>query len=313
MAVRPNSLEFAVIFQRELDEAMSHSMLTGWMDKNAGKVKYNGGQEIKVPMLAVDGLGDYGRADGSGFVNGKATLTYETLKMTQDRGRSFSLDRHDVDETNYVATMGAILGTFQREQVVPEVDAYRLSKCISTAMGVSSDTNAVYSQTIDKSNVIAAFKTAEKTIRKTGYMGRIIFHVTYDVQEAYELAVEGKLSAETFKRGGVDIRVPLFNGNPIIATPDQYMVSAIELNDGKSGGQEAGGFKKGASAKVCNFVAIAENVPIAVTKQDMVRTFTPDENQFADSWKSDYRRYHDCFVMKNKENLIFANIKEAKA
>lgn len=312
MAGRLNTLEFATIFQQKLDEAMSHSMLTNWMDKNAGQVKYVGGKEIKVPIMTVDGMGDYGRDSGTGYVAGKATLTYQTFTMEQDRGRSFSLDKHDVDETNYVATMTRIMTLFQKEQVVPEVDAYRLSKCISKAMGVSGDTNAVYSQTLTKDNIVDAVKLAIMTIRKTGYMGKIVLHMTYENKMALELAMLGGLKSETWSVNGVDTTVPMFDKCPIIETPSQYMVSAIELNDGTTGGQEAGGFKKGASAKECNFVAIAENVPIAVTKQDEVRTFTPEQNQVANSWKSDYRRYHDCFVMKNKENLIFANIKDAK-
>lgn len=312
MAIRANSIAFSTIFQKKLDEKIMHGMLTAWMDSNAGQVKYTGGKEAKIPVMSVDGLADYGR-DGSGFVGGKATIEYKTYTMTQDRGRSFMLDRHDVDESNYVATMGNIMGEFQRTQVIPEVDAYRISKCISNATTIGSgDTNAKWSVTITKDNVISELKEAIKVIREQGYNGDIVIHCTYDFKTTFEEACAGKINDKTFKNGGIDTTVPSFDGCPLIATPSQYMVSAIKLRKGGSG-EEVGGFEKGVSAKNCNFIAIAKTTPIAITKQDKVRTFTPDENQIADAWKSDYRRYHDLFILDNKKTLMFANMAEAKA
>lgn len=313
MGVRLNSIQFATIFQQALDKQMMHTMLTGWMDANAGQVKYNGGKEIKIPIITVDGLADYGRTTGTGFVGGKATITYKTYEMTQDRGRSFSLDRHDVDESNYVATMGNIMGEFQRTQVVPEVDAYRISKCIANATTVGEgDTNAKWSVTITKENALSELKGAIKAIREQGYNGEIVVHCTYDFQLALEEQCAGKITTVTFKNGGIDTTVPAVDGCILIPTPSNYMVSAIKLNSGGSS-EEAGGFTTGVSAKKCNFIAIGKTVPIAVTKQDKVRTFTPDENQSMDAWKSDYRRYHDLFILENKKTLMFANMSEAKA
>lgn len=47
--------------------------------------------------------------------------------MTQDRGRSFDLDVRDVDETAGIVTIFQIMNEFQRTQVIPEIDAYRIS------------------------------------------------------------------------------------------------------------------------------------------------------------------------------------------
>ena len=121
-----NTLAKATLFQRALDQMAVRDATTGWMEANAGQVKYTGGAEVKIPKLNVQGLGDYDRDNG--YVMGSATLEYETRKMTQDRGRKFQLDSMDVDETSFVATASAVMGEFQREQVVPEIDAYRLSK-----------------------------------------------------------------------------------------------------------------------------------------------------------------------------------------
>lgn len=306
---RNNSIELAAIFQKELDKEITHSLVTGWMDANAGNVIYNGGKEIKIPVMNVDGLANYGRADGSGFVNGQATVAYKTFEMTQDRGRAFTLDRHDVDESNYAVTMGGLLGEFQRTRVVPEVDAYRISKCIKAAM---TATNAEYSATLTKANIVNKFKSAVTTIRENGCTEELIAHISYTNKQLLEEAMIGSFAQKIITINGVDTRVDVFDGVILIPTPSLYMVSEIELNDGVTGGQEAGGFKKKSDAKACNFVIMAKSAPLAVTKQDKVRTFTPDENQTADAWKSDYRRYHDCFITENKAKNIFASIPDAE-
>ena len=102
--------------------------------------------------------------------------------------------------------------------------------------------------------------------------------------EALEKKIAGQLRDKTFKVGGIDTTIPSFDECLLIETPSNYMVSAIELQDGKTHGQEKGGFKVGMSAKKYNFLVVAQNVPVAVTKQDKMKIFDPDTYQGADSW-----------------------------
>ena len=106
--------------------------------------------------------------------------------------------------------------------------------------------------------------------------------------------------------------MPSVDQCPIIATPQNRMYSAITLHDGVSSQQTAGGYVKASGAKDVNFLIVPVNVPVAVTKQDKMRVFSPDVNQEANAWAMDYRRYHDLFVLDNKKELVFANIKDAK-
>ena len=66
------------------------------MDANAGQVIYNGGKEVKIPKINMDGLGDYSRSGE--FTTGAVTLEYETKTMTMDRGRTFMLDAMDINK-----------------------------------------------------------------------------------------------------------------------------------------------------------------------------------------------------------------------
>lgn len=85
-----NTLEMTKIFQAALDKQMITGATSGWMETNAGNVKYNGGDTVKMPTIDVQGLADYDRDNG--FTQGAVTLSYTDYKLTQDRGRTFHLD-----------------------------------------------------------------------------------------------------------------------------------------------------------------------------------------------------------------------------
>ena len=303
-----NTLATATLFQQTLDQVVVQEALTGWMEANAGQVLYNGGAEVKIPKIALQGLGKYDRDNG--YNRGSITLSYETKTMTQDRGRKFQLDAMDVNETNFVATAATVMGEFQRVHVVPEIDAYRLSKLITAA--ITLDTNVTYSYTPAEATILKEVKKGISKIRNAGYNGELVIHMTADALLELETALAGKITDVTFSQGGIDTRVPSVDKCPIIPTPQNRMYSAITLYDGKTVGQEAGGYVKGTDALEANFIIVPRNVPIAISKQDVMRIFDPMTNQDANAWAMDYRRFHDLWTLENKENLIYVNIKDAK-
>ena len=301
-----NSIAYAQIFQKTLDQLAVQEAVTGWMEANAAQIIYNGGNTVKLPKLSMDGLGDYSRS--SGYVAGDVTFAYETLQMTQDRGRKFSIDAMDVDETNFVLTASTVMGEFQRTKVVPEIDAYRLSKL---GAGAIAATKVEYNYTPASGTILAKLKAARASIRKAGYRGRIYIHCTTDVMTELEIAIGAQLRSETFSQGGLDTIVPILDKDTyLIETADDLMHTSITLYDGSTAGQTDGGFVAG--GKQMNFIAIAANAPIAVSKQDLVRIFDPMTNQDANAWALDYRRYHDLWIPDNKKPLLFANIKDAQ-
>jgi hypothetical protein len=303
-----NTLATATLFQQNLDLAAQQTLLTGWMDANAGQVIYNGGAEAKFPKMYLQGMGNYDRDNG--YNQGSITLEYETRKLTQDRGRKFYLDAMDVDETNFVATASNVMNEFQRMEVVPEIDAYRLS-AIATQV-ITLDKMVEYGYTPAEATILRKIKTAIKKIRDAGYNGELVIHATADVMLELEMALAGKITSVTFSQGGIDTTVPSIDKVPLIETPQNRMYSAITLYDGKTSGQEQGGYVKGTSALDVNFLVIPRIAPIAVNKQDKMRIFDPDTNQKANAWQLDYRRFHDLWLKDNSASLIFANIKDAK-
>jgi len=315
-----NTLEYATLLQTSLDEAAVRDMVTGWMDANAGQVKYTGGAEVRIPTLTTQGMGNYDRDDG--YASGSVKLEWKTYTMTQDRGRKFQLDAMDVDETAFVTTAAAVMGDFQRQHVAPEIDAYRLSKLAQYAITKDNSDNTgmvSYGNTIaaaDTSGAAAsalrAIKTGIMKIRDQGYNGELVCHIVDAALMELELELAGKIQTMTFSSGGINTSVPSVDLVPMLATPANRMVTKIEILDGTSTGKEAGGFAKASDGKDINFIILPRRTPIAVTKQDKMRIFDPDTNQKANAWAMDYRRYHDLWVLNNQVGSVYVNVKDAK-
>lgn len=305
-----NTLATATLFQNTLDKVAIKEAVTGWMDANAGQVIYRGGAEVKIPKMSVQGMGDYNR--DTGYQQGGVTLEYETRKMTQDRGRKFQLDPMDIDENNFVSTAAAVMGEFQRTFVIPEIDAYRISKIATNTIAANKSGMIEYGYTPGAANTSALRKLKEgiKAIRDL-YNGPLVIHATSDMIMELELELAGKISVVTFSKGGIDTQVPSIDGVPIVSTPSNRMYTAITLYDGKTSGQTAGGYVKGTSAKNINFFICPRTTPIAITKQDVMRIFDPMINQDLNAWHLDYRRFHDIWVLDNKLDSIYLNIKDA--
>ncbi len=309
MSERTNNTEKAKLFQTNLDLLAEQTLKTGFMDNNIGGIKYSGGDEVKIPKMDVDGQANYDRQKG--YVTGAVNLTYETFKMTQDRGRRFTLDAMEVDEAAFIPTATRVMGEYQRTRVVPEIDAYRISKLATYAMGVDGDTQVRYGYTVDN-NIIKEIKKGIKTVRENGVDGEIYILATFDTVSAVEEVALGKLQSVTFSQGGIDTRVPSIDGCPLIEVSSNRMYTSIQMLDGKTVGQEQGGYKKADDAKNINFLIVSKSAPKAVTKQDIVRIFDPETYQDGNSWAIDYRRFHDLWVLDNALKHIYVNVQEAK-
>ena len=299
-----NTLEYAKIFQSQLDRQIIEGATSGWMEDNAGQVKYSGGNEVKIPTISTQGLGDYDRDNG--FVRGAVTLSYETYKMTQDRGRTFSLDAMDVDESNFIANAGNVMGVFQSEHVIPEIDSYRYSKIFALAKAGGKVTEGY---TAAKATIAEKLKADIQGIRNTVSLNAdlvIIMSPITAVILSDALENSRRIDIGNFKQGEIDLTIKKFDGLPIIEVPSARLKTLYKKQDGKTVGQEAGGLVADTNAKDINWIITSKNVPIAVSKTDLTRIFNPMENQQANAWKIDYRKYHDIWIPKQRLPLIRA-------
>lgn len=289
-----NTIEAAKIFQTALDQQILEGSTSGWMEDNAGQVKYSGGNEVKIPKLSLSGLGNYDR--DSGYTQGAVTFSFETKTMTQDRGRKFLLDKMDVDETNFVASATTVMGEFQRTKVIPEVDAYRYSRIYALAKDKYGKEYTPAASTIlsTLSEDITAVQDEAGSSDLVIIMARPVYDMLCNSDKISKL-----INAGDFKQGELNLAIKMFNGIPLIPVPSARMKTAYKFNDGKTGGQEAGGFEPAADATQINWIICPKSAPIAVSKTDNFKIIDPDVNQTADAWLVGYRKFHDLWIKDN--------------
>ena len=296
-----NQIEYNTLMQDKLDKRAVETASSGWMEENAGQVKYHGGNEVKIPTIATQGLADYDR--DKGFVQGSVSVSYETYKMLQDRGRTFQLDAMDVDESNFIATSANVIRDFQDYHVIPEVDAYRYATIAKKSISLGNTED----YTVDPKTVIDKILEHISFVSDQVGVEEIIISLTSKAQLAINQSDKFQrfIDAGNFKKGGINLKVKSIDDNPLIKVPQDRMKTEILLKDGETGGQEVGGFEATDDAKDINWIICARKAPIAISKTDKLRVFEPNVNQKADAWKIDYRKYHGLWILKSRENQIF--------
>lgn len=288
--------------QKKLDQAVVIGATSGWMEANAGQVIYNGGDELKIPTMTTAGLADYDRDNG--FVQGGITVKYNTYKMTQDRGRTFQIDRMDVDESGFVATSANLIKVFQTEHVIPEIDAYRYSTIADIA--IKANQSEAINLTAD--NALTKIREHIRAVQDiVGDDVPLILTMSTKTRALIEDAPKiGKsINVADFKQGGMNFKVKSLDESVIRIAPSSRLKTKYEILDGTTTGQEAGGLKAAADAKDINWIITPQRVPIAISKTDKLRVFEPDTNQKADAWKIDFRKYHDLWIKEADKKIIF--------
>ncbi len=299
-----NNIETVALFQKACDQQMIAGATSGWMEDNAGQVKYTGGREVKIPTLSTSGLADYDR--GAGYKKGKVAVTYQTETMTQDRGISFLLDRIEVDESGFIATATNAMSVFQSEYVIPEIDAYRYSKLFQR---INADSSRVRAYTPDVSTIFSTLNEDITAVRdKAGAVELVIImdYLTADKLSACK-EFSRNINVSQFRQGDVNTEVQTLNGTPILRVPSERLKSAYTF---KTGDENEFGFAAADGAKGINWIVCPRRAPIAVSKTDGVKIFDPQTTQGADGWTIEYRKMHDLWVTNNQLKAMRASISE---
>ncbi|WP_312093457.1 hypothetical protein [Aminipila sp.] len=288
-----NNIEYAKRFMPVIDGIYKAAAVTEGMDA-ATRLDFTGVNEVKVLKVSTTGLGDYSRANG--YPKGDVTAAWETMTLTEERGKELSVDRMD-DEETLGMVFGTVTGNFMREHVIPELDAYRFAKYASKT-GISTVTGAV----LTKDTVIAAIDEAVRKLNsdEVPLEGRRLY-ISSDLQPVLNSALNRQWGSD----GSVNTILAGYNNMPITWVPPTRFYTAITLNDGSSNW----GYAKASGAADINFMIVYPQAILQVTKFALPKIFTPDENQEKDAWKFQFRLYHDAFVYDNKVKGIYLHKK----
>ena len=282
-----NSIALFKMYIDLLDEVYKASAKTSVLDIDGALVQAGANaNEIIIPKISMDGLADYSR--NGGYVNGDVTLTNETVKFNYDRGRKFTVDAMDNEESAGVA-FGKLSSEFIRTKVVPEMDAVRFASyagisCIGSAEGTLTSGDSV----------LAAINTANTALDEAEVPadGRYLF-ITPTLKNLAENVDTYKSKAMMSKFAGV------------IDVPQSRFYTAVDLYDGTSENEKAGGYVKDTSGKNINFMIIHKDAVIQFSKHTVNKIFTPEENQNSDGYIFCYRAYGLTDAYENKAAGIY--------
>ena len=284
-----NSIALVKKYVDKLDDVYKLASLTDILESDASTVRQGTNtNEIMFPKIDMDGLADYDRSGG--YVDGDDKLTWETVRFDYDRGRAFSVDAMDNEETIGIS-FGMLSSRFVRNKVVPEMDAYRFAKYAKTT-GITVKSEALTTG----DGVCSAITTANNVLdeAEVDAENRILF-ITPTLHNAI-------IALDSYKS-----KAMLESFSKVVKVPQTRFYTAIDLLDGKTEGEEIGGYKKATAGKNINFMIIEKSAVMQFTKHVVNKVISPEENQTADAWKFFYRAYGLTDVYDNRVKGIYCS------
>ncbi len=271
-----------------IEQTYRKSSLTQFLDTQ-GVVKdaFANAKIVNIPKIELEGLADYNRA--SGYTAGDATLSFVPYELKKDRGRKFNIDSVDNIDAAGLA-VAQLASTFERDYVVPELDAYRFGQYATGA-----DASMVKALALTKSNILTTLDDAQAALSdaEVPEENRILF-LTPAVYALLKQAIDGsRIHTGTL----VNRNVTMIDDLPVIQVPSGRFYSAISLKEG--------GFEADIGAVGLNFILMDRNAPLQIVKHNPARLFAPSENQDADAWSYTYRMFHDATIKQNKAKGVY--------
>ena len=272
----------------KLDTVYKQAAKTAILDGDNQLVKMgtNAG-EFKIPMLDMDGLGDYDRRDG--YASGSVSITYQTKMADFDRGRKFDVDAMDNEETAGLL-FAKLASEFVRTKVVPELDAYRFAKYASIS-GITK-VSAALGTGLEVLEAVRKAKT-DMDEAEVNSEGRVLFITPTALDAA--------------KNVNTNISKDVLNDFEIVPVPQRRFYTGISLRDGRSDDELEGGYIPAEGAYPINFMIVEKSAIIQFTKHNVNKVITPEANQTSDSWLFYYRSYGIADYYNNKTSGIYVH------
>ncbi len=298
-----NNFVFHSKLDGELDKMVAAKAATGFFGDGGMVAKFTGTKTVLIDDVEMDGLGDYDRE--SGFPKGAVKINQSSYELAMERGTTFTIDRLDAEEAgldNLPARLSGKAGEFVRTQVVPEVDAYALSKLYS----IAADNNQLIGEGVELENHSVAILTEAINAVGEAYsededLIAFVDPTFYaDLMSTDELT--RRIDISDFSKGEVSTKVKSFNDCPIIRVPAARMKSEYTYNDGS----DKFGFAPAEGAKNVGCIVLPRKVVNRVMKTQKMRFWTPDQNIDLDAYKLDFRFVYDFLVKKSALNTVYA-------
>ena len=297
VAPAANQIGLAAMYLPLLDEAYKADSKSAILDTLSDYVSFTGGNTVNIFNIDPVGMANYDR--NAGYVPGDVTGTWQPYVLETDRGRSYQVDFLDNEQAMGLVVPN-LLGTVERQHIIPEVDAYRFAQYASGAAAGNVVTETLSAGAATVASIDSASVALDNA--EVPYEGRVLF---------VSPAVYGLL------RGGITRLVPngekdvnnmieVYNDMRVIRVPQPRFQTAITLN-APTTSSGAGGFAPATGASAINYMIIHPSAVLQVMQHYAPRIFSPEKNIEADAWRVQPRYAHGAWVKTHKTNGIFVS------
>lgn len=284
-----NSINYAESFLPYLIQMYEADMRSYGLTLSNPQVQWLNARTINIPNMVLSGYKDHSR-QGT-FNQGSVKNTYTPYTLNHDRDIEFRFDAMDVDETNLAVSVANIQSTFEREQAIPEKDAYRFSKLYAdfVDLGGTVDTTAITS-----ANALSWFDSQMMAMDDAGVPeeGRIL----YCTPSIYKALIEAEEMTRFMKVNAGDGNTPV---NRKIYSLDDVEVVKVPSARFKTSYDFSDGWVADGDAVQINAILIHPDSVVARDRYEYIKMFAPGSDAYTgDDWVYQNRNYGDLFVLK---------------
>jgi len=264
------AIDYATKYASKIDERFALASQTA----NAVNNDYDfvGTKTVKVYSIPTVGLVDYNRSGLNRYgTPSELQNSVQELTLGMDRSFTFSVDRGNYEDTQRANSAGLSLNRELTEQVIPEVDRYRLLKMAIGAGKIKTGAITSY-----YGEVLAA--NAELTEGKAPLTGRMLFvsPTAYSNIKLDSAFVSARDVRDNLSGNGV---VGMIDGASVVVLPSTYMPFGAEM--------------------------LMTHRVATVGAQKLAEYKVHDNPPGINGWLVEGRVYYDAFVLDNKKAAIY--------
>lgn len=241
------TIHFSEKYKQALMKGFEEKSETDSMFSHDLDMEFSGVKTVHVTSLKTEAMQDYDRskAVGTGSRYGETKEVgdeVQTFTMTQDKSLSLSIDKGNNAEQFNMKKAGAVMKAHRDEQIIPEVDKYRLKKWAADA-GIHRELAAEPT----KSTIVSQIIELHNDQLDARVPDQIMLTVARKYMPALKLSTEwvglDSLGGKTLPKGtlgefdGMPVK-PMANkkmpeGVPFMLTFKGSIISPMKINDFK--------------------------------------------------------------------------------
>jgi len=290
----PN-INYATQYQQALDQNFPYVLNFGALFNSPSNslFKWTGAKAIEIPVIATTGRKDANR-DTIGEFGRNFSNSWEPKTLSNQRMWDTLVHPMDIDQTNFVTSIGNITKVYNDQQKFPEMDAYCISKIYAdwTAKSKTADTTV-----LTEDNVLTVFDARMQAMdeARVPVQGRKLY-VTPGVKTLLKNAsqVTRQIIAGASNDGVISRSVNRLDEVEIIQVSSDLMKTVYDFTSGWATGVGA------KQIQMCLIHPLAVITPVSYQFASLDEPTAKTQGKFYYYEES----FEDVFILDNKVNAI---------